>query len=141
MDDSRADKESQVDTSGERMYVEVLRKPVFDKDHAPPLEGVREFTINHLFANVWSRSNNDVIGQTINLRERRLITIALLAAQGRSDQLTEHVSGARKAGLAEAELLELMIHVAHCAGWAAGSSGQTIVQRIFKGMDDVSPVS
>jgi 4-carboxymuconolactone decarboxylase len=132
MDERRAQTKGTIDPSGEAMYVEVLKKPVFDKDHTAPLVGVRAFTINHLFANVWNRSNKEVTGQTISLRERRLITIALLAAQGRSDQLTDHVFGARESGLAEAELLEVMIHVAHYAGWAAGSGGQSIVQNVFK---------
>ena len=105
---------------------------MFNEKHPPPLRGVREFTVNHLFANVWSRSKDGAAGQTISVRERRLITIALLAAQGRGDQLADHVCGARASKLTEAELIEVMIHVAHYAGWAAGTSGQEVVQRVFK---------
>jgi alkylhydroperoxidase/carboxymuconolactone decarboxylase family protein YurZ len=113
------------------MYKEVLRKPVFDHKHPRPLIGVRHFTVNHLFANVWSRSSDAMIGDGISLRERRLITIALLAAQGRTDQLQDHLLGARRSGLKSAELFEVMIQVAHYAGWAAGSSGQSTVQKVF----------
>jgi 4-carboxymuconolactone decarboxylase len=93
---------------------------------------VRELTINHLFAKIWSRSTETDCAQRISLRERRLVTIALLAAQGRHDQLKDHVTGAYRAGLGETELIDLMIHVAHYAGWPAGTSGQTTVQDVFK---------
>lgn len=118
---------------GQKMYEEVLQKKLFDKDHLPPLTGVREFTINHLFANIWSRSR-ETTGEhpPLSLRERRLVTIALLAAQGRGDQLREHVTGACRAGIAKESLIELMIHVAHYGGWAAGASGQGTVLDVYK---------
>lgn len=118
---------------GQKMYEEVLRKPVIADKDVPALPGVREFTVNHLFANVWSRSLNvSEENPGITLRERRLITLALLAAQGRSDQLKDHVLGASRAGIAKEVLLELMIHVAHYAGWPAGAGGQAIVQNIYQ---------
>ena len=126
-------KDATINPLGQKMYEEVLRKPIIAEKDAPSLVGVREFTINHLFANVWSRSLNVSEGSPgITLKERRLITIALLAAQGRTDQLKDHVRGASRAGVAEEVLLELMIHVAHYAGWPAGASGQAIVQNIYK---------
>lgn len=123
--------DERVDPIGEAMYQEVLGQPL-RKEGQPALKGVREFTINHLFAKVWSRSKEHVEGRTISLRERRLITIALLAAQGRTDQLAEHLRGAARAGLKEGELLEVMIQVAHYAGWPAGASGQRTVLDVFK---------
>jgi 4-carboxymuconolactone decarboxylase len=121
-----------IDPIGAEMYRKVLRKPLFDKHHPPPLVGVREFTINHLFAKVWSRSRKEIKGQTISLRERRLITLALLAARGSSDQLKEHITGAFRAGIAESEVFEVMIHVAHYAGWPAGANGQEVVQDVYR---------
>lgn len=133
MNDNIHQKEGTINPLGQQMYEEVLRKPAFAEKNGPALVGVREFTMNHLFANVWSRSLN-VSEETpgITLKERRLITIALLAAQGRSDQLKDHVRGASRAGIAEEVLLDLMIHVAHYAGWPAGASGQAIVENVFK---------
>lgn len=126
-----------IDPVGEEMYDEVLRKPLFDEKNPPPLSGVRELTVNHLFAKIWSRSRVQS-GETpaLTLHERRLVTIALLAAQGRTDQLKEHVTGAFKAKVARESLIELMIHVAHYAGWAAGSSGQHIVREVYDNKGD-----
>jgi len=106
--------DTNADPVGQKMYEEVLRKDLFDEDHLPPLIGVREFTVNHLFANIWSRSLKPTEESSpLSLRERRLVTIALLAAQGRGDQLKDHVTGACRAGIAKESLMELMIHVAH----------------------------
>jgi alkylhydroperoxidase/carboxymuconolactone decarboxylase family protein YurZ len=114
--------------AGQKIYEEVLGKPVFDEKHPPPLIGLRELTVNHLYAKIWNRSlQHGGKIPLISLRERRLITIALLAAQGHSDRLRDHVSGARCAGISKDSLLDLMIHVAHYAGWAAGTAGQKIV--------------
>jgi alkylhydroperoxidase/carboxymuconolactone decarboxylase family protein YurZ len=126
-----------VDPVGKEEYEKVLQKPLFDEHNPGPLVGVRALTINHLFAKVWTGLSEAVQGHPISIRERRLITIALLAAQGRSEQLEEHLTGAARAGitegrLEEGELLDVMIQVAHYAGWPAGSGGQKIVQQVFR---------
>ena len=133
MGDSSNIDATNADPLGQKMYEEVLQKKLFENDDPAQLAGVREFTVNHLFANVWSRSR-ETTGKypPLSLRERRLVTIALLAAQGRSDQLKEHVTGACRVGIAKESLLELMIHVAHYGGWAAGASGQRMVLDVYK---------
>ena len=65
---------TQADPVGLEMYREL-----FGKQNKDPLIGIREFTINHLF-----RSREPVDKERmISLRERSMITVALLAAQGR----------------------------------------------------------
>jgi 4-carboxymuconolactone decarboxylase len=61
------------------------------------------------------------------------LTLALLAAQGRTDQLRDHLRGARRGEdpLSREEILETMIHVAHYAGWAAGASGQSVALAVL----------
>lgn len=116
---------------GAAMYKKVLRKPL-----TLPLRGLRVFTVNHLFAKIWSRSESLAKRPNpLGLKERRLITIALLAAQGRPEQLKEHVHGAVHDGVSEDELMEVMIHVAHYAGWPAGTAGQDVVHQVFASGD------
>ncbi|TDI34640.1 MAG: carboxymuconolactone decarboxylase family protein [Acidobacteria bacterium] len=112
------------DPAGVEMYEKVLGQP---EPADRPLTGIREPSINHLFAKIWTRPG-------LGIRDRRLITIALLVAQGRPDQLKSHIRGALTGEdrLTKDELLELMIHVAHYAGWAAGASGQGIALAVFK---------
>lgn len=107
-----------------------MHKMVFGEPDKKPLIGVREFTIKHLFANVWSRSRPPIDEtKMITLRERSMLTVALLASQGRNEELETHIKGALHLGISKEQLLEIMIHVAHYAGWAAGDNGQSIAMR------------
>ena len=115
------------DPAGVAMYEKVLG---VTEPEDRPLTGIREPSINHLFAKVWTRPG-------LAIRDRRLVTIALLAAQGRPDQLRSHIRGALTGEdrLTKDELIELMIHVCHYGGWAAGASGQTAVMDVLKELD------
>ena len=107
---------------------------VFGELKQKPLVGLREFTINHLFANIWSRSSKKHRTEekrSISMMERSMITVALLASQGRNEELKDHTKAARHLGITKEQLLEVMIHVAHYAGWPAGHFGQQIVLEIF----------
>jgi len=77
----------QADPDGLAMY-----EALFGKPKEARLIGLREFTINHLFAKVWGRSR-DLIDEErmISIRERSMITGALLAAQGRHEELRSHI--------------------------------------------------
>jgi len=110
-------------SEGSAMYEKIFGKPA-PADES--LRGLKELAVHHLFAKVWTREG-------LSIRDRRLVTIALLAAQGRPDQLRDHIRGARRGEdpLTEEEIVELMIHVAHYAGWAAGTSGQAIASAVF----------
>ena len=122
------DKEPVKDPQGVDMYEKVLGKP---EPANKPMTRVRELADNHLFAKIWSRPG-------LSIRDRRLITIALLASQGRPDQLASHIRGARTGSdrLSEEEILELMVHVAHYAGWAAGASGEGAARAVFRQLED-----
>jgi 4-carboxymuconolactone decarboxylase len=119
--------EVKADPDGMQFYKKVLAKC-----NTKPLDGVREFTLNHLFAKIWSREPS-----LLSLRDRRLITLSLLTFQGHTDQLADHIKGAIKntkqeGGLSKEELTQIMIHIAHYGGWAAGTSGQNVLQDVLK---------
>jgi len=93
-----------------------------------PREGetaLDEFTLNHLFANVWSRTQ-------LSRPQRSMITVALLAALGRDRELKRHVEGALHQELTHEQINEIMVQVAHYAGWPAGHNGQRIAQEVFE---------
>ena len=101
---------------GQRIYRKLFGQPR-DIDEAG---GLAAFTIDHLYANVWSRSG-------LALRDRSMITIALLAAQGRDDELMTHLRGGMNQGLSLVEVEEILIHVAHYAGWPSGHHAMSVV--------------
>ena len=119
---------TQPNPDGQEMYQTLFGKPAKE-----PLVGLRQFTINHLFANIWSRSRPPIDEtRMISLKERSQITVALLAAQGRSEELESHIRGALRQGVSKEQVLEIMIHVAHYAGWPAGNNGQRVAMKVFE---------
>jgi 4-carboxymuconolactone decarboxylase len=113
------ERRSFMDSDRDRQGREMYRK-VFGKDPGPDRTGLRAMTIDHLFGEVWARP-------ALEPRLRSLLTIAILAADGRNAELVEHVRGALHLGWSAEELIEAMMHVAHYAGWPAGHSGQDLV--------------
>ncbi|HEV2369636.1 MAG TPA: carboxymuconolactone decarboxylase family protein [Acidimicrobiales bacterium] len=83
------------------------------------------FTVDHLFGNVWSRPGLDV-------RDRRLLTIGVLAAMGRDDLLEVQFESALRRGELTAEsLFEVTIHVAHYVGWGPGAAASVVAERVI----------
>lgn len=115
------DPDSDSHSRGVAAFQRVLgREPNLDK----PMQGVRELSYSHLFPEVWDRPG-------LPLRERSLVTVALLAAQGREGQLKAHLKGARSRGIPLEEILEVMVQVAHYAGWPAGMAGQVAAEAVY----------
>lgn len=94
---------------------------------APPrLEGdlFLDVTTDHLFAELWARPG-------LGVRERRLVTLTVLAVLGHEPTLRLHLGAARKSGdLSDAELDELVLHVAHYAGWPAAAVASGVLRQI-----------
>ena len=91
-------------------------------DFAPKLA---ELTDDVLFGDVWQR-------QELSPRERSLITVAALIANGNTDQLPSHLSRARANGLSETELAEVMVHLAFYSGWPRAISAIMVAKQVFK---------
>jgi 4-carboxymuconolactone decarboxylase len=73
-------------------------------------------TVDHLFAEIWSRP-------ALSIRDRRLLLIGLLVGQGRDDIAEIQISSALKSEELDADQLrEIVIFLAHYAGWPAGAS-------------------
>src|SRR6185436_9063703 len=63
-----------------------------------------------LFGDVWERTD-------LSKRDRSLITVAMLAALYRTDEMRGHMQRALDNGVTETELKGLITHVAFYAGW------------------------
>ncbi|MFN8400247.1 MAG: carboxymuconolactone decarboxylase family protein [Anaerolineales bacterium] len=91
-------------------------------DFAPKLA---ELTDDILFGDVWAREG-------LSQRDRSLITVAALVANGNTDQLPGHLNRARANGISEAELSEVMTHLAFYAGWPRAISAILVAKEVFK---------
>ncbi len=75
------------------------------------------YVVEFAFGDVYSRPG-------LSLRDRELITVAMLAAMGaREAQLDVHLQGALNVGISFEELHEVMIHVAPYAGFPSAING------------------
>ena len=87
-------------------------------------EPFMDMTLDHLFPNVWGR------GQ-LSRRERRLITLTIIACLGHEPTLSLHLNAATKSGdLSDADVDELMLHIAHYAGWPVAAMGTGVVRQL-----------
>ena len=90
-------------------------------DFAPKLAAL---TDDVLFGDVWERAG-------LSKRDRSLITVAALVANGNTEQLTSHLRRAKANGLSEAELAEVIIHLAFYAGWPRAMSAVRVAREVF----------
>lgn len=91
-------------------------------DFSPKLA---ELTDDVLFGDVWARAE-------LSPRDRSLVTVAALIANGNTEQLPSHLSLARANGLSETELSEVMTHLAFYAGWPRAVSAVLVAKEVFK---------
>jgi 4-carboxymuconolactone decarboxylase len=73
---------------------------------------------------VWARPN-------WRLRERSLVTLALLAALGHHDELAMHVRATANTGATAEDIAEAMLHVAIYAGVPAANHAMKIAKAVL----------
>lgn len=84
-----------------------VRKKLFGDGDTPNLsDPLIAVTVDHLFGDVWTRPG-------LALRDRSLITCAVLVALGKEAQLKVHLKGLLNQGVSEEAVEEMMIHLAH----------------------------
>ena len=84
-----------------------------------------QLTDDVLFGDVWERAE-------LSPRDRSLITVAALIANGNTEQLTGHLNRAKQNGLSETELAEVIIHLAFYAGWPRAMSAVKVARSVFE---------
>lgn len=84
----------------------------------------QEFITSMAWGSVWSRDGLD-------RRSRSMITLAVLTALGRENELAVHVRAAVRNGLTEAEIAEVLLHTAVYAGVPAANAAFAIAQDVL----------
>lgn len=80
-----------------------------------------DLTDEVLYGDVWERPQ-------LSKRDRSLATIAALVAMNRPEQLRSHLRLGRKNGLTEAELAEVVTHLAFYAGWPSAVTAVRVMK-------------
>jgi 4-carboxymuconolactone decarboxylase len=87
----------------------------------------QDLVTRHAWGDIWTRPGLDH-------RSRSLITIALLAAGGRHEELNLHIRATRNTGATPDEVKEVLLQVAVYAGVPAANSAFRIAKTAFEEM-------
>jgi 4-carboxymuconolactone decarboxylase len=113
--------------AGMRIRREVLGDAHVDRavdsttDFTAPFQ---DFITRYAWGSVWARDGLD-------RRTRSAITLAVLTALGRENELAMHVRAARTNGLTADEISEVLLHTAVYAGVPATNAAYAIAQRVL----------
>jgi len=90
-------------------------------------EPFQTFITEGAWGSVWSRPG-------LSHRERSLITLALLAAQGHWDEVAMHVRASANTGASPEDIREAMMHVAVYAGVPAANRALKVIKETYREM-------
>jgi diketogulonate reductase-like aldo/keto reductase/alkylhydroperoxidase/carboxymuconolactone decarboxylase family protein YurZ len=117
-------------TTRDRRWSRKNRNPAMEEQQTPAQRLLGDFapkmvqlTDDVLFGDVWKRPG-------LSPRDRSLVTVAVLAATYRPDQLNSHLRRALANGLTQDELVEALTHLAFYAGWPSGMAALTQLKTI-----------
>lgn len=80
-----------------------------------------------LFGEVWSREDR------LSLRDRSLVTVTALMAQGLADSsFRHHLESAKKNGITKNEIAEILTHAAFYAGWPKAWAAFSMAKEVWK---------
>jgi 4-carboxymuconolactone decarboxylase len=84
----------------------------------------QEFITRFVWGGIWTRPELD-------RQTRSAITLAVLTALGREHELELHIRAARRKGLSDAQIGEVLLHTAVYAGVPAANAALAIAQRVL----------
>ena len=88
----------------------------------------QDFLTEYAWGSIWSRPGLDH-------KTRSMITIAMLVAMGRLDELKLHIRATVNTGVSREEVKEIMMHAAIYAGVPAAFGAFGLAAQIFAEMD------
>ncbi|MBO6552696.1 MAG: 4-carboxymuconolactone decarboxylase [Roseitalea sp.] len=119
-----------------------MRRRVLGDDHVDRAEAEKtEFDApfqtmitETAWGNLWARD-------TISLRERSILTLALLAATGNFDEIAMHVRACKRTGASKADVMEAFMHVAVYAGVPRANRAIKIAKETYRAMEQEETVT
>ncbi len=84
----------------------------------------QRFITETAWGTVWARPG-------LERKTRHLLTIAILAALGKENELAMHLSATRNTGVTQEEIKEVLLQVAVYAGVPAANSAFAVAKKVF----------
>jgi 4-carboxymuconolactone decarboxylase len=98
------------------------------KNRTPFNADFQDFLTEYAWGSIWSRPGLD-------RKTRSQITIAMLVAMGRLEELKLHVRSTVHTGVSREEVKEIMMHAAIYAGVPAAYGAFSVAAQVFADMD------
>jgi 4-carboxymuconolactone decarboxylase len=103
---------------------ETQRAKFVQEQFGPTFPGVVQYTTDVLFRDLWLRPD-------LAPRDRSLVTVSALIANGQMAQLTPHLNRAMDNGLTEVQASEAITHLAFYVGWPNVFSAMPVAKDVF----------
>lgn len=108
-----------------------MEKQTAGRDHLGTLAPkFAEINDDILFGEIWSREDK------LSLRDRSMITISALMAQGLYPQVKSHLILGKKHGLTKEEVVEIVTQLAFYTGWAKAWGVFPLVDEVYGGEEN-----
>ncbi|MBM3358288.1 MAG: 4-carboxymuconolactone decarboxylase [Betaproteobacteria bacterium] len=107
---------------------QVLGEKHIEKRHASPdpyTQRQQELVTEIAWGTIWSRPG-------LPLKVRSLVTLAMLAALNRPDEIRGHIAGALNNGATMDEIVEVFVQAAAYCGFPASNGGVRLAVEVFK---------
>jgi len=105
-------------------HSEAKRRAAVDSGVGEVAPELARYTNDVLFGDLWRQSN-------LSARDRSLVTVAALIAQGQAAQLPFHLNRAMDNGLTQAQAAEVVTHLAFYVGWPKAMSAVPVLKEVF----------
>ena len=94
-----------------------------------------DVTVDHLFGSIWTR-------EALDVRDRRMLTIGVLAALGQAPLLEIQFRAALERGeLSVEQVREIVLHLAHYVGWPLSTGVNAAAEKIIAQRAGASPTA
>lgn len=88
-------------------------------------EGFQEFITRYAWGEVWQ-------GDALSVKERHLITLAMMAALGKEHEFSMHVKATKQTGVSQEELADILKTVAIYAGLPAANTAFGLAKKVYE---------
>jgi len=92
-------------------------------------EDWNQFSMSTVLGDVWGRP-------TLEMKHRAMITIAVLTALNKPEQLRAYITGGLNLGLTREEVCEIILHISVYAGFPTAIQGFAVANEVFDAIDE-----
>tara|TARA_B100001248_G_scaffold141401_1_gene106154 strand:+ start:363 stop:785 length:423 start_codon:yes stop_codon:yes gene_type:complete len=106
--------------------LEILKKmDLLKSDETPVSKGLLVQIIDMLYGTIWSKDD------LLSLQERSMITLTVLVALNRENELKSHLRGAKNLGIKKEKIEEMILHVAFYSGFPTSVSASQLLNKVW----------